>query len=299
MKKTMSQKQIDANRRNARKSTGPRTQAGKAASKLNSLKHGILSSEVVVRGLTGCESTGDFDALRQRFWQELAPVGPVEEMLLDRIVTSFWRLRRAMKAEAGEIALNVDGGHWERTRPCRMYHPIKMAALFPTGDTSRRLEESTTGLHCLMGMLQRVRAAVEKAGELTDAALQETHFAGKPNGLTNELAELRTVPLHDAEGLDETALKAGRREQILTAINRRLEQYRWLERQATEREEAEESARQAAAVLPSPETLDKIMRYETTLERCLYRAMSELERHQRRRQGEAVPPPLSMEVSQR
>ena len=78
-----------------------------------------------------------------------------------------------------------------------------------------------------------------------------------------------------------------------------LQDYDWQKREATKREQAEESARQAAAVLPSADTLDKILRYETTLERQLYRAMNQLERLQRLRQGEAVPPPLTMEVSPR
>src|SRR5450755_238763 len=47
------------------------------------------------------------DAVHERFWDELQPVGAVEEMLVDQIVTAHWRLRRAMKAESGEIALNV------------------------------------------------------------------------------------------------------------------------------------------------------------------------------------------------
>jgi hypothetical protein len=61
-----------------------------------------------------------------------------------------------------------------------------------------------------------------------------------------------------------------------------------------ERETKVEQARQAAVVLPSIEVLDKIMRYETKLERQMYRAMNQLERLQRRRLGEVVPPPLSM-----
>lgn len=47
------------------------------------------------------------------------------------------------------------------------------------------------------------------------------------------------------------------------------------------------------------EVLDKIMRYETKLERQQFRAMNQLERVQRLRQGEAVPPPLTLEVSER
>jgi hypothetical protein len=46
------------------------------------------------------------------------------------------------------------------------------------------------------------------------------------------------------------------------------------------------------------ETIDKILRYETKLERQLYRAMSQLERVQRLRRGETVPGPLAVEVSE-
>ena len=66
-----------------------------------------------------------------------------------------------------------------------------------------------------------------------------------------------------------------------------------------DREEKEEAARQAAEVLPEPAVLDKILKYEGTLERQLYRAMNQLERVQRRRHGEAVPPPITMDVSGR
>ena len=45
------------------------------------------------------------------------PVGPVEEMLVNQIVTAQWRLRRALRAETGEIALSPwTGGHWARSR---------------------------------------------------------------------------------------------------------------------------------------------------------------------------------------
>lgn len=73
----------------------------------------------------------------------------------------------------------------------------------------------------------------------------------------------------------------------------------WQESKCEEREQAEEESRQAAAVLPSGEVLDKILRYETKLERQLFRAMSQLERLQRMRGGETVPLPLTMEISDR
>ena len=60
-----------------------------------------------------------------------------------------------------------------------------------------------------------------------------------------------------------------------------------------------QEARQAAAVLPSADVLDKILRYETKLERQMFRAMAQLERMQRLRNGEAIPAPLSLQVSER
>ena len=49
--------------------------------------------------------------------------------------------------------------------------------------------------------------------------------------------------------------------------------------------------------LPPKEAVDKILRYETAIERQLYRAINELERLQRRRRGDIVPPPIHVELS--
>jgi hypothetical protein len=70
----------------------------------------------------------------------------------------------------------------------------------------------------------------------------------------------------------------------------------WMERRK-ERENAEGQARQAAAELPSEATLDKILRYETALLRQRDQAMNQLERLQRRRRGENIPAPMTMDIS--
>ena len=61
----------------------------------------------------------------------------------------------------------------------------------------------------------------------------------------------------------------------------------------------DEASRQSAAVMPSMEKMDKIMRYETMLQRQLHRDMNQLERLQRRWLGENIPAPLTMDVSDR
>jgi len=83
--------QIIANRRNAQKSTGPRTPQGKTAISQNAVKHGLLTRHDVITS----ESQAGFDLYRDRIIEELNPQTPMESMLAQRIVTLSWRLKRA------------------------------------------------------------------------------------------------------------------------------------------------------------------------------------------------------------
>lgn len=99
-----SQRRLDANRRNAQKSTGPRTPAGKAVVALNAMKHGIFSGET----LLAHDSEAEFLAFAKRLRAQLAPVGEMELLLADRIVSTAWRLRRAIVMETGLMAAKAD-----------------------------------------------------------------------------------------------------------------------------------------------------------------------------------------------
>ncbi|MCX5644757.1 MAG: hypothetical protein NTZ17_08730 [Phycisphaerae bacterium] len=88
--------QVQANRSNAQKSTGPRAAEGKAVVAQNAVKHGLLAQEVVVKG----EDPGEFEFYRDQMLAELAPAGQMESMLAQRIVGLAWRLRRAERLQA-------------------------------------------------------------------------------------------------------------------------------------------------------------------------------------------------------
>lgn len=89
-----SEKQIEANRENGKKG-GVKTDEGKAVSKYNAIKHGLLSKEVLVEG-EDARALKEFEAdIREKF----APEGPLEAILVDRIISCFWRLRRAVELE--------------------------------------------------------------------------------------------------------------------------------------------------------------------------------------------------------
>jgi len=68
-------------------------------------------------------------------------------------------------------------------------------------------------------------------------------------------------------------------------------------RYVREKSEPEREAEQIARSLPPTDVSNKILRYGTALNRELYRALSELERLQRRRRGDTVPPPIKVDVS--
>jgi hypothetical protein len=90
-----SERQKAANRANARRSTGPKTPEGKAVVRLNALRHGVLARDVVLPE----EDLDAFEDLLNRVRAELSPVGPIEELLADRVVNTMWRLGRSARAE--------------------------------------------------------------------------------------------------------------------------------------------------------------------------------------------------------
>ena len=87
--------QTKANRKNAQKSTGPRTAEGKAVVSKNAVKHGLFAAEAVITG----EDPAEYEAYHDQFLAEMVPVGAVETMLVERFVSLTWRLRRAERMQ--------------------------------------------------------------------------------------------------------------------------------------------------------------------------------------------------------
>jgi len=97
------QAQLLANQHNAQQSTGPRTAEGKAVSAKNATKHGLFAQDNVVIS----ENQAQFDAVRDDMLAELDPVGAIESMLAERIVSLTWRLRRAAQMQDEVIDVKI------------------------------------------------------------------------------------------------------------------------------------------------------------------------------------------------
>jgi hypothetical protein len=214
-----SDKKAEANRRNALKSTGPKTPEGKATVRLNALRHGLLSKEILLPG----EDQEALRELSEHLRDELQPAGELENLLVDRIIASYWRLRRLGRVETGIFA-------WERSeelaeraeREAQRYESYKVEDLVKYVDITIIDEKKHEEAH---SRARRIRSEQE-----------------------DETATLGRTFARDAD--------------------------------------------QANA-------FSKLSRYETAIERTLYRALHELERRQAARGGVAVTPPqvLDVEVS--
>ena len=88
--------QIDANRANALKSTGPRSAEGKSASRFNALKHGIDAASIVIPG----EDPADYDALVADYHRDFRPESPSETFHVDTMLRADWQKRRLQRVEA-------------------------------------------------------------------------------------------------------------------------------------------------------------------------------------------------------
>ena len=117
-------RQIEANRRNARKSTGPTTEEGKERSRCNAVRHG-LTAETVIGALEDAE---DYQAFEAAIIADYDVQSAVERELVLRLASLLWRLRRATIMETGLFDIQAD--HLREFRQGRQTQPTSKEMIF-------------------------------------------------------------------------------------------------------------------------------------------------------------------------
>jgi hypothetical protein len=97
-------RQIESNRRNAAKSTGPRSVEGKAASRLNALKTGIHAESVIIAD----EDPEALTQLAESFYCDYQPETAMESAILDNIIRDTWLLTRFFRIDAEIIDYEIE-----------------------------------------------------------------------------------------------------------------------------------------------------------------------------------------------
>jgi len=134
-----SYRQIDANRRNALKSTGPRTEAGKQASRCNAVRHG-LTAETVIGAL---EDTEDYKAFEAAVIADYDAQSAVERELVLRLASVLWRLRRVTTMETG--LFEIEWLHPQLLRSREMTHAVFRRAGCVNGDAGSHNAATNVG----------------------------------------------------------------------------------------------------------------------------------------------------------
>jgi hypothetical protein len=156
-----SEKQAQANHRNALKSTGPKTPEGKAAVRLNANKHGLRSQEVLLPG----EDEEALKELDENLRAELQPLGELENLLVDGIIAAHWRLRRLRRVEAGIFAWELYGELAERAQ--QEAHTYEWSVLDALGSPEQITDE------------QKHQKALSRAQEMKAKQDAETATLGR------------------------------------------------------------------------------------------------------------------------
>ena len=163
-----SQKQLQANRLNARKSTGPKTDAGKALARLNSLRHGLTAGQVVV--IPG-EDELLFYKLYSELMMEYDPETALQEELVKQLAGILWRLRRVPVFEAaifnacyGEVA-KLKWPHVENAEYWPLRHSVHTGlALMEDAKTADALGKLTRYNAGLVNSLKKTLQMLEDSG---------------------------------------------------------------------------------------------------------------------------------------
>jgi hypothetical protein len=183
-------RQRTANRANSRKSTGPRTGAGKALVRMNPLRHGLTTAAVVVPGI---ESPAEWERFRAEVVASLNPIGSLQEQLAGRAAGLLWRLRRVERFEA----LSIAAGQAELQVPDRPKSDRDLLEEFGRGDQDAMTDEE---------FLADREASIAEVAELGAAYSDDTEMTAE------ELAEWQA----DAQALRQRitlskAIKVARR----------------------------------------------------------------------------------------
>ena len=130
-------KQIEANRRNAQKSTGPTSPEGKQRASRNALRHG-LTAETVIMPL---EDADDYEAFEESVAASFDPETAVERELILRLASLLWRLRRATSIETGLFTLTSGNDPGSRHRSS---NPVARIVQLPSAPSSDQLGSASS-----------------------------------------------------------------------------------------------------------------------------------------------------------
>ena len=285
-KQAASIRKVQANRTNALKSTGPKTPKGKRHSRRNALKDGLFAMTVFIWDDSRMESQQQYQELLDRLAENYQPVGAAEDLEVERIAVCWWRLRCAWGYENAEVSL----GH--ANVAVRVQEAISRNLLL-SKDRAR------------LALLRSAEVEIEDAGKISDQLKEKMFEADAEFRTLWELLEKPAkkmrddiyarqagLPLSAGEGLAQADPDSSTHLILATTVLAICA----LEHKDESLVQSGSKVAYDGVAVPRSEALDRVHRADAAAERNLNRAIDRLERLQRQRRGEAVPPPLNINL---
>ena len=266
----LSLQKISANRRNAQLSTGPKTALGKGKSALNAVKHGIFAKELLKN--VSAEELQNFEVLKLGLVESLKPKDAMQSVLCEKISVDIWRLRKVLAFEQGATQLEM----------------LNLDTSDSPVDLSRR--------EVLVGHLESYKSELENLNQLknlinNDALDNLSELSGEIYELLFEVIQsvkqrfpeiyekVEIDYLHECENLrdfceqNDIEIETFKQD-LLDRIENKLRSSSHMSdyyKNSIQEFDHKRSIYETVAQLPSTENTDKIIRYETHLQRSIER----------------------------
>lgn len=283
-----SEKKKQANRENAKHSTGPKTDRGKFWSRYNALTYGFYTPDVVIRSGDGKEDAEQFEIYLDGLRRSWKPQDLMQESLVRTIAECDWRLRRAARAEVGEIRRTTDA--YFARQDLDSFEDIEDSTrpFWTRKESKRGARDSAVRIKNRIAVLEQARTELDKSGyvpeELVNALASE--FGHKVADRAHRLSQLTVLRLADEGKRSSPGQEQGERRAVgaeeldeeKRVLSRVIEiKISALQDFLTNLEAAgvhEVQAGLLASNLPPREFVDKVIRYETAVENKKHKAIA-------------------------
>jgi hypothetical protein len=285
-----------------RKSIGPRTKTGKARSAQNSTKHRIFSKVVLLKD----EPREEYESLLNGLRNDLHPVGTLETVLVDKLSALLWRQRRLLIAEGAEIRKGQEFVEWDQERSQEQLAARISGSLAKyNGGLVREIENPNILQRCL-DLLEELKLGVTRDGfdiesdkkilsvlygEYKEEEWRDTIFQSYLYWVAQGHFPKKKTQSQESDALEKCEDQFLR--ELSAEINR-------LNRHKKNRESMESERMKIVSLsrnVPDGVQMDRLLRYEVTLDRETDRLLRRLERLQRIRLGQSLPPLIEVTVA--
>lgn len=287
-------------------SGGPQTPGGKEVSKYNAHRHGIFSQVTVLPG----ESNEEYASLLKGLSNALQPENRLENLLVEKLAMLAWRHRRLLQAEGAEIQQGSEFMEWDQKMQQRQEAEIAKRALIRPRDERYDMPglipkiQNPEILEYCVELLFELRNGIASGGFNKDrdesilgmiygtvwdvrGSLRNSYYRWLAiSKVSEEERKLKKYPT--PERCRDTVLSE------IAAELQRLQDYR---KELATRESERTKLEVLRRKVPDSAKLDRLLKYEASLERAFDRTLSQLERMQRLRRGQTVAPRIDVNVS--